>query len=100
LGTVRARPLLATIAQHASAIHLVVPHQPRATSQSDLAALIPAEYKGTVTHTDLPSLFPSADQCTAGEADDVIVVTGSIYLIGEVMTLLGPQVGEGHLQDF
>jgi folylpolyglutamate synthase/dihydropteroate synthase len=28
------------------------------------------------------------------------VVTGSIYLIGEVMTLLGPQVGEGHLQDF
>jgi dihydrofolate synthase/folylpolyglutamate synthase len=40
--------------------------------------------------------------CTAGGPDDVIVVTGSIYLLGEVLTRLEPQrgPGEGRLQDF
>jgi dihydrofolate synthase/folylpolyglutamate synthase len=30
-------------------------------------------------------LFPEPDRCTAGGTDDVVVVTGSIYLLGEVM---------------
>lgn len=100
LGTVRARPLLEIIAGHARAIHLVVPNQPRASSHADLAALIPADYPGEVTRTDLATLFPQPHQCTVGDEDDVIVVTGSIYLIGELMTRLVPQIGEAHLQDF
>jgi dihydrofolate synthase / folylpolyglutamate synthase len=35
------------------------------------------------------NLFPARDTCTAGGPDDVIVVTGSIYLLGEVMKRLG-----------
>jgi dihydrofolate synthase/folylpolyglutamate synthase len=40
--------------------------------------------------------------CTAGGADDVIVVTGSVYLLGEIMARLMPErgAGEGRLQDF
>jgi dihydrofolate synthase/folylpolyglutamate synthase len=47
-------------------------------------------------------LFPAANCCVAGQADDVIVVTGSIYLLGEVLACLEPQrgAGEGRLQDF
>jgi dihydrofolate synthase/folylpolyglutamate synthase len=47
-------------------------------------------------------LFPSPFVCTAGKRDDVIVVTGSIYLLGEVLSRLEPQrgPGEGRLQDF
>jgi dihydrofolate synthase/folylpolyglutamate synthase len=33
-------------------------------------------------------LFPAPDCCTAGGPDDVVVVTGSIYLLGEVMARL------------
>jgi len=37
-----------------------------------------------------------------GGPDDVIVVTGSIYLIGEVLARIEPGcgAGEGRLQDF
>jgi dihydrofolate synthase/folylpolyglutamate synthase len=47
-------------------------------------------------------LFPSPERCAAGEPADVLVVTGSIYLLGEVMARLEPQrgLGEGRLQDF
>jgi dihydrofolate synthase/folylpolyglutamate synthase len=47
-------------------------------------------------------LFPAPGVCTAGGKDDVIVLTGSIYLLGEVLSRLEPQrgPGEGRLQDF
>jgi dihydrofolate synthase/folylpolyglutamate synthase len=40
--------------------------------------------------------------CTAGGPDDSLLVTGSIYLLGEVLARLEPQRGpsEGRLQDF
>lgn len=88
LGTVRARPLLETIARHAGRIHLVVPQQPRACTQEELEALIPAGFRGGVVRDSVANLFPSADRCTAGGPDDVVVVTGSIYLLGEVMSRL------------
>lgn len=102
LGAARARPLLETIARHASEIHLVVPHQARACSQDELEALIPATFRGRVTRGAVETLFPRPDVCTAGGPDDVIVVTGSIYLLGEVMARLDPArgAGEERLQDF
>jgi len=39
---------------------------------------------------ELKQLFPTADRCTAGGPDDTVVVTGSIYLLGEVMARLVP----------
>lgn len=102
LGAVRARPLLETICRHAREIHLVVPNQARASSQAELEALIPASYAGRVVRATVADLFPTSDRCTAGGPDDVVVVTGSIYLLGEVMARIEPArgAGEGRLQDF
>ena len=102
LGASRAGPLLETIARHAREIHLAVPHQARACSHDELAALVPKTFRGRVVRATVESLFPTAGHCTAGGADDVLVVTGSIYLLGEVMARLMPErgAGEGRLQDF
>jgi len=102
LGAVRARPLLETIARHAREIHLVVPHQARACTYEELEALIPATFHGRVVRRTVEALFPRPDLCTAGGIDDVVVVTGSIYLLGEVMARLDPARGaaEERLQDF
>lgn len=102
LGATRAQPLLETIARHAREIHLVVPDQPRACSHDALAALVPASFSGAVVRNNVAALFPRPHTCTAGGPDDVLVVTGSIYLIGEIMTRLNPVTGngEGRLQDF
>lgn len=102
LGSVRAKPLIETIARHAREIHLVVPDQPRACSHDELVAFVPEQYAGRVIRNSVTALFPREATCTGGVKEDVIVVTGSIYLIGEVMTRLQSplRAAEGHLQDF
>ena len=102
LGVSRAGPLLATIARHAREIHLTVPNQARACSYAELESLIPKDFPGRVVRATVEELFPTVDRCAVGEPADVLVVTGSIYLLGEVMARLEPQrgLGEGRLQDF
>jgi dihydrofolate synthase/folylpolyglutamate synthase len=102
LGAIRARPLIETIARHASEIHLVVPQQARACSHAELEALIPPTFAGPVVRATVEGLFPAGETCTAGGQDDVVVVTGSIYLLGEIMARIQPArgAGEGKLQDF
>ncbi len=102
LGAERAGPLLEVLCRHCREIHLVVPHQARASSHADLEALVPWTFRGRTLRSTVEELFPSASICTAGGRDDVIVVTGSIYLLGEVLSRLEPKrgPGEGRLQDF
>ena len=102
LGIARAAPLLATVCRHASDLQLVVPDQARACSHAELAGLVPADFSGPVGRATVAGLFPGPGICTAGGPDDVVVVTGSIYLLGEVLARLEPQrgAGEGRLQDF
>lgn len=102
LGVARAGPLLESVARHAAEIHLVVPSQARACSHEELAALVPASFGGQVRRSTVAGLFPGPGVCTAGGAEDGVVVTGSIYLLGEIMARLEPQrgPGEGRLQDF
>jgi dihydrofolate synthase/folylpolyglutamate synthase len=88
LGAARAKPLLETIARHAAEIHFVVPQQPRACSHEELEALVPAGYRGRIVRDTVERLFPAADRCAVGGPDDVVVVTGSIYLLGEVLARL------------
>jgi dihydrofolate synthase/folylpolyglutamate synthase len=91
MGAARARPLIETISRHAAEIHFVVPKQPRACSYAELEALVPASFArrgGKVHRATVPKLFPAANRCSVGGKDDVVVVTGSIYLLGEVMTRL------------
>jgi len=102
LGAARARPLLETISRYASALHLVVPDQPRACGLDELTGLVPERFRANVTGDSVVRLFPAAGECAAGGAEDVIVVTGSIYLIGEVLARLCPpeRSPEPRLQDF
>jgi dihydrofolate synthase / folylpolyglutamate synthase len=102
LGAARAEPLIGTICRYAREIHFVVPNQSRACSFAELEAFVPAAFAGRTHRATVAGLFPAANRCVAGNADDVIVVTGSIYLLGEVLACLEPQrgAGEGRLQDF
>jgi dihydrofolate synthase/folylpolyglutamate synthase len=102
LGAMRAGPLLEVLSRHCREIHLVVPHQARATCHAELEALVPRTFGGRTVRSTVEELFPSPSLCTAGGRDDIIVVTGSIYLLGEVLSRLEPKrgPGEGRLQDF
>jgi dihydrofolate synthase/folylpolyglutamate synthase len=102
LGEMRARPLLEVLCRHSHEIHLVVPNQSRASTFSELEALVPKSFGGKTNRSTVEGLFPAPGICTAGGSDDVIVMTGSIYLLGEVLSRLEPQrgKGEGRLQDF
>jgi dihydrofolate synthase/folylpolyglutamate synthase len=63
---------------------------------------VPADFVGRVQRTTIEKLFPKARTCLAGGPNDALVVTGSIYLLGEIMERLAPErgPGEGRLQDF
>lgn len=102
LGAARARPLLETISRYAAEIHLVMPQQSRASGFEELEALIPKTFEGSVTRATVAGVFPDAQTCTVGGPDDTVVVTGSIYLLGEVMARIQPERGaiENRLQDF
>ncbi|WP_404422734.1 bifunctional folylpolyglutamate synthase/dihydrofolate synthase [Nibricoccus sp. IMCC34717] len=102
LGAARARPLLAVIAKHARRIHLVVPRQARACGFTELKALMPPDCAVEVVESEVAQLFPAEGRCDAGTPGDLVVVTGSIYLLGEVLTQLeGTGAAyEGRLQDF
>jgi dihydrofolate synthase/folylpolyglutamate synthase len=102
LGAQRAGPLLEVLGRHCREIHLVVPRQSRASSHGEMEGLLPRSFRGLAFRGRVEDLFPGPDACTAGARDDTIVVTGSIYLLGEVMARLEPErgPGEGRLQDF
>ncbi|CAI8284542.1 MAG: Folylpolyglutamate synthase [Opitutia bacterium UBA7350] len=88
LGEDRGRNLIQTIAPFARELILVEPSQPRATPATSLHAYLPSDFKNPVCTDSLTSLFPKPHTCTAGRPHDIILVTGSIYLIGEVLTRL------------
>jgi dihydrofolate synthase/folylpolyglutamate synthase len=98
----RAGPLLEVLCRHCLELRIVVPRQSRASSFEELEGLIPATFRGHVVRSSVEDLFPAPGICTAGGPEDVVLVTGSIYLLGEVLSRLEPQrgPGEGRLQDF
>lgn len=110
LGAERARSLLAVIARYATQIILVEVAQPRACSVVQLQAAVAADFTGSVQSAGVEALFlpgsapgPVLAQLaqTAGMAKTPVVVTGSIYLIGEILTRLYGEVSNEavHLQD-
>jgi dihydrofolate synthase/folylpolyglutamate synthase len=102
LGELRARALLDVVCRHAQEVYLVTPQQARASSIAELIALVPPVQRGLVHGGTLAQLFPDARTCAVGGPGDTIVVTGSIYLLGEVLERIEPGrgAGEGKLQDF
>ncbi|MDP2137970.1 MAG: folylpolyglutamate synthase/dihydrofolate synthase family protein [Candidatus Didemnitutus sp.] len=102
LGEFRARALLDVICRYAREVHLVLPQQSRSCSFEQLEGLVAPEARGLFHRATLAELFPDARTCTVGAPEDIVVVTGSIYLLGELFCRLQPQrgAGEGALQDF
>ena len=79
---------MAVVSDYARKLHLVTPKQPNATPSQNLEAHLPEENKVPVTHEETATLFPKPETCTLGEPGDTVVVTGSIYLVGEVLKRL------------
>lgn len=103
LGAVRAKPLLEVVCRHARVLHLVMPRQSRACSHAELEALVPSGFRHPVLRSTVESVFPSSGQCMTSEPlDTPVVVTGSLYLAGEVLARMNPQLSplEVDLQDF
>ncbi len=102
LGEFRARALLQVVLRHAESLHLVAPNQARATPYEEMRALVPEAQRVLVRRGELSAIFPGPQTCTLGEPGDTVVVTGSIYLLGEVLERLDPGRGarEDRLQDF
>ena len=76
---------MAVICRYANKIHTMVPDQPRAVSHEILESFVTRDFTGGCIRSTVTQLFPGGDQCDAGTSDDIVVVTGSIYLLGEVM---------------
>lgn len=102
MGELRARALLAVVSRYAREIHIVTPKQSRATPFEEMVSFVPAESRHLVHRATVENLFPDATRCTVGAAGETVVVTGSIYLLGEVLERIEPGrgAGEGKLQDF
>lgn len=88
LGEERGRHLIETIAPFAKELILVQSDQPKATSCEFLRACLPADYPASVRFSSLSELIPRAQTCLAGSIGDVVVLTGSLYLIGEALERL------------
>lgn len=101
LGTYRARALMSVVAEFARELVLLKPKQPRACGFEELRAAIPGHFEGIVRNSNVRACFPSPGMAQAGDPGEILVATGSIYLIGEIMEALYHEipVGEESLQD-
>lgn len=102
LGEARASALLAVVAPYAREIHLVVPHQPRASGFEELEAIVSTVFDGPCHRSTLAGLLPAPGRCTVGREGDTVLVTGSIYLLGEVIERMhyAESLNQGMLQDW
>ena len=94
LGAFRAQSLIPVVAKHARALYFLEPKQPRAATFEDLQNYIPEGSSFPIENALIEQLFPEMESCSIGQAGDTIVVTGSIYLLGEVLERLTGQQKE------
>ena len=88
LGEERGRSLMEAVAPYAAELYLVEPNQPRATAGSFLEDCLPPDHNFEVHHRTLKQIIPAPQSCTLGKPGDTIVLTGSLYLIGEALERL------------
>lgn len=99
LGEARGRSLMEAIAPYAAELYLLEPNQDRATTTDYLEGCLPGDRDFAVHHSSLDQCLPRSGGCLLGVPGDTIVVTGSIYLIGEVLERIQGSSGGGDLQD-
>ncbi|MEM7792094.1 MAG: bifunctional folylpolyglutamate synthase/dihydrofolate synthase, partial [Verrucomicrobiota bacterium] len=98
LGEDRGRSLMEVAVKYAEKLYLLAPAQDRALSTDALAELIPRGFQGPVVKDTIERLFSAPYRCTVGSPGDTIVITGSLYLIGEVLQHL-QGIPDSGLQD-
>ena len=101
LGHDRAPSLIGTVAEYAEKLYLLSPSQPRALSFDAMKAYVPEWFEGEVLQAPIEEMF-AKDQCRMPiKPGQTVLVTGSIYLIGEVCEYvrLGAPVHQQSLQD-
>lgn len=87
VGTERAKEIIPRIAKFAHSFYFVQVDQPKACPTSVLKSYVPPSFQGDTQCVGVTDLF-SKHECLIGEPNDVVVVTGSIYLIGEIITVI------------
>ncbi len=85
LGDDRARDIISVVCDFASSIRLFQVQQPRACSIEFLRSLVPCTFKGEVTSFDMKK---AKSEISSSEQGRTILVTGSIYLIGDILSIL------------
>ncbi len=85
LGETRAKAVLRIVAPYARRIFLVRPSQPRALDFSEMRAIMPDDFGGEVLESSVEALFPGGDVSGLPDGPDPVLLTGSIYLLGEVL---------------
>jgi len=103
MGGYRAAALVPVAARWANSLTFVEPRQSRSCSFEELAARVPESFAGEVKSARIEALFPGKGLCSLdSDAQRPLVVSGSIYLIGEIWERFYEElpVGQGDLQDF
>jgi folylpolyglutamate synthase/dihydropteroate synthase len=85
LGEDRAKDIIAVVADFAKSIKLFEVNQPRACSFAFLRSIIPKSFKGEVVNFELQKV---KERLFYSDSKNTILVTGSIYLIGDILSLL------------
>ncbi|MEM0967256.1 MAG: folylpolyglutamate synthase/dihydrofolate synthase family protein [Verrucomicrobiota bacterium] len=91
LGKDRAEAVLRVVSPFAMRIHIVRPSQPRALSFAEMRELVPSEFKGEVLDASVGELFPGGSEIRVPQATNPVLVTGSLYLIGEIFSRIDSQ---------
>lgn len=97
LGKARVEAILRVVAPYARRIFLVKPSQLRALDFIEMKFLMPIGYTGAVCESSVDGLFPGGDQFTLSPGESPVLVTGSIYLLGEIYSRI--DAPEGHSSD-
>ena len=84
LGQERARDVLQAVCPFATEIRFFRPNQSRACSFETLKKMIPTEFSGSVNEGSVDSLL---DHMKETDKSSTVLITGSIYLIGEILAI-------------
>ena len=102
-SALRSKPIegmLGRLSRHACGFHLAPICFPKSANGMELASLADSLGLDYKLHYDLPSAFESA--CSEAGSDEVILATGSLYLVGEILRArrgLNPPPRDGGIDD-
>ncbi len=94
LGKDRAKDIMKVVTQFASEIFLFEVEQPRACSVKYLKSLIPNDFFGKIVDFDL---VQAKEFLLNSKSKETVLVTGSIYLIGDILSLYSSRTGNKKL---